>query len=128
MTVADANCDLCRLGRQLSLLHDIDCEYRVDLQAHAHLCLLFPGIGELARGEVAQCFDPITSWGFMHIAQGRYLIWGCSGLQQHTRLPTHSQACREQGYTINSCENYQVECHQHDCSSFTDEASHQDCC
>ena len=33
MTVADADRDLCRLGRRLSPSHDIDCEYRVDLRA-----------------------------------------------------------------------------------------------
>ena len=128
MTVADADRDLCRLGRRLSPSHDIDCEYRVDLRARAHLRSPFPGIGEPAGGEVAQCFDPITSRGFTRVARGRYPIWGCSGLQQHTRLPTHSLACREQGYTIDSGENYRVERHQHDCSSFTDEASHRDRC
>ena len=33
MTVADADRDLCRLGRRLFPSHDIDCEYRVDLRA-----------------------------------------------------------------------------------------------
>ena len=108
MTVADADRDLCRLGRRLSPSHDIDCEYRVDLRARAHLRSPFPGIGEPAGGEVAQCFDPITSRGFTRVARGRYPIWGCSGLQQHTRLPTQSRACRERGYTIDSCENYRV--------------------
>ena len=75
-------------------------------EVHAHLCLLFPGIGELARGEAAQCFDPLTSQGFTHVAQGRYPIWGCSGLQQHTCLPTLLQACREQGYTIDRGKDY----------------------
>ena len=33
MAVADADCDLCRLGRRLFPSHEIDCEYRVDLRA-----------------------------------------------------------------------------------------------
>ena len=97
-------------------------------EARAHLRSPFPGIGEPAGGEVAQCFDPITSWGFTRVAQGRYPIWGCSGLQQHTRLPTRLRGCREQGYTIDRGKDYRVERHQHDCLSFTDEASHRDRC
>ena len=78
-------------------------------EARAHLRSPFPGIGEPAGGEAAQCFDPLTSRGFTRVARGRYPIWGCSGLQQHTRLPTHSRACREQGYTIDSGEDYRGE-------------------
>ena len=81
MTVADADRDLCRLGRRLSPSHDIDCEYRVDLRARAHLRSPFPGIGESAGEEVAQSSDPITSRGFTRVARGRYPSWGCSGLQ-----------------------------------------------
>ena len=110
--------------RRMKLIVNIEliCE------ARAHLRSPFPGIVESAGGEAAQCFDPLTTRGFTRVARGRYPIWGCSGLQQHTRLPTHSRACREQGYTIDSGENYRVERHQHDCSSFTDEASHRDRC
>ena len=79
-------------------------------EARAHLRSPFPGIGEPAGGEAAQCFDPLTSRGFTRVARGRYPIWGCSGLQQHTRLPTLLRACREQGYTIDRGKDYRVEC------------------
>ena len=94
----------------------------------AHLRSPLPGIGESAGEEVAQSFDPLTSRGFTRVARGRYPIWGCSGLQQHTRLPTQSRACREQGYTIDSGKDYRAERYQHDCYGFTDEASHRGRC
>ena len=101
---------------------------RVDLRSACSPPFAVPGIGESAGGETAQCFDPLTTRGFTRVERGRYPIWGCSGLQQHTRLPSRSRACREQGYTIDRGKDYRVERHQHDCLSFTDEASHRDRC
>ena len=91
--------------RRMILIVNIELIY----EARAHLRSPFPGIGEPAGGEAAQCFDPLTTRGFTRVARGRYPIWGCSGLQQHTRLPTRSRACRERGYTIDSCKDYRVE-------------------
>ncbi len=81
----------------------------IDLRSACSPPFAVPGIGESAGGEAAQCFDPLTTRGFTRVARGRYPIWGCSGLQQHTRLPTQSRACRERGYTIDSCKDYRVE-------------------
>ena len=109
MTVADCDRDLWRSGRRQCPSHDIDCEYRVDLRSACSPPFAVPGIGESAGGEAAQCFDPLTTRGFTRVARGRYPIWGCSGLQQHTRLPSRSRACREQGYTIDRGKDYRVE-------------------
>jgi hypothetical protein len=129
MAVADADRDLCRLGRRLLRRMILIVNIELIYGRCAHLRSPFPGIGESAAGgEAAQCFDPLTTRGFTRVARGRYPIWGCSGLQQHTRLPTRLRGCREQGYTIDRGKDYRVERYQHDCSGFTDEASHRDRC
>ena len=50
---------------------------------------------------------------------------GLFRLQQQTRLPARSRGLQNRGYKLDSCEDYQVERYQHECSGFTDEASHQ---
>ena len=97
MTVADCDRDLWRSGRRQCPSHDIDCEYRVDLRSACSPPFAVPGIGESAGGEAAQCFDPLTTRGVTRVERGRYPIWGCSGLQQHTRLPSRSRTAENRG-------------------------------
>ena len=91
--------------RRMILIVNIE----IDLRSACSPPFAVPGIGESAGGEAAQCFDPLTTRGVTRVERGRYPIWGCSGLQQHTRLPTHSRACGEQGYTIDRGKDYRVE-------------------
>ena len=97
MTVADCDRDLWRSGRRQCPSHDIDCEYRVDLRSACSPPFAVPGIGESAGGEAAQCFDPLITRGVTRVERGRYPIWGCSGLQQHTRLPSRSRTAENRG-------------------------------
>ena len=91
----------------------------------AHLLSPFPGIGESAGEEAAQSFDPLTSRGFVRVARGRYPAGAVRASSSIRGCRPDRRACRARGYTLDSCKDYQVERYQHDCSGFTDEASHR---
>ena len=91
----------------------------------AHLRSPFPGIGESAGEEAAQSFDPLTSRGFVRVARGRYPAGAVRASSSIRGCRPDRRACRARGYTLDSCKDYQVERYQHDCSGFTDEASHR---
>ena len=69
----------------------------IDLRSVCSPPFAVPGIRELAGGEAAQCFDSLITRGVMHVEQGCYLIWGCSGLQQLMCLLSCLQTAENRG-------------------------------
>ena len=110
MTVADCDRDLWRSGRRQCPSHDIDCEYRVDLRSACSPPFAVPGIGESAGGEAAQCFDPLITRGVTRVGRGRYPIWGCSGLQQLTRLPSRPRTAESRGILSIGARTIELKC------------------
>ena len=72
MTVADADRDLCKLGRRLLRRMILIVNIELIYGRCAHLRSPFPGIGESAGEVAAQSFDPLTSRGFTRVARGRH--------------------------------------------------------
>ena len=123
MTVADCDRDLWRSGRRQCPSHDIDCEYRVDLRSACSPPFAVPGIGESAGGEAAQCFDPLITRGVTRVERGRYPIWGCSGLQQLTRLPSRSRTAENRGILSIGARTIELKKHHHKHTAATNPAA-----